>query len=124
VFEVGANRAVALLAEKAANRRPRGSSVLKELGDHPDEGGKVRILNGRYGPYVKHGKINATIPKDRDPEQVTLEEALELIAARAAKDPGKRSAKKVAKKTAAKKTAKKSARKRAPSEEVAEEAAS
>jgi len=131
VFEVGANRAVTLLAEKAANRRPRGSSVLKELGDHPDEGGKVQVLNGRYGPYVKHGKINATIPKDREPEQVTLEEALELIAARAAKGPAKkRAAKKApakkaaAKKTAAKKTPKKPAGKSAKSKEAAGEAAS
>ena len=125
VFEVGANRAIALLAEKAANRRPRGSSVLKELGDHPDEGGKIQVLNGRYGPYVKHGKINATIPKDRDPEKVTLEEALELITARAANGLGKRPAKKAAaKKKAAKKPAKKTARKSAKSKEAAGEAAS
>ena len=90
VFEVGANRAVALLAEKAANRRPRGASVIKELGEHPEGGGKVQVLSGRYGPYVKHGKINATLPKDREPEQVTMEEAVELIAARAAKGPAKK----------------------------------
>ena len=59
-----------------AGRRPRlWSSVIKELGDHPQEGGKWQVLSGRYGPYVKHGKINATIPGDRDPEQVPLEEA-------------------------------------------------
>jgi DNA topoisomerase-1 len=124
VFEVGANRAVALLAEKAANRRPRGASVIKELGEHPEGGGKVQVLNGRYGPYVKHGKINATLPKDRDPEQVTLEEAVELIAAKAAKGPAKKKpAKKTAKK-AAKKPAKKSTRKGSKTEEAAEEAAS
>ena len=122
VFEVGANRAVALLAEKASKRSPRGSTVLKELGEHPQEGGKVQVLDGRYGPYVKHGKINATIPKDRNPEQVTLEEAVELIAARAAKGPAKKKA--PAKKSAAKKTAKKSARKGTKSKEAAEEAAS
>jgi len=121
VFEVGANRAVALLAEKAANRRPRGASVIKELGEHPEGGGKVQVLSGRYGPYVKHGKINATLPKDREPEQVTMEEAVELIAARAAKGPAK---KKPAKKAAAKKTAKKSTRKTSKSKEAAEEAAS
>jgi DNA topoisomerase-1 len=120
VFEVGANRAVALLAEKAANRRPRGASVIKELGDHPEGGGKVQVLSGRYGPYVKHGKVNATLPKDRDPEQVTMEEAVELIAARAAKGP----AKKPAKKAAAKKPAKKSTRKSSKTKEAAEEAAS
>jgi DNA topoisomerase-1 len=126
VFEVGANRAITLLAEKAANRRPRGPSVLKELGDHPDEGGKIQVLDGRYGPYVKHGKINATVPKDRNPEEVTLEEAVELIRARAAKGPGKkRPAKKAAaKKKAAKKPAKKSPRKSAKTKEPAGEAAS
>ncbi len=122
VFEVGANRAIALLAEKAANRSPRGSSVLKELGEHPAEGGKVQVLNGRYGPYVKHAKVNATIPRDRAPEEVTLEEAVELIAARAAKGPAKKKA--PAKKAATKKPAKKSARKSAKSKEAAEEAAS
>ena len=64
VFEVGINRAVSLLAEKAANRSPRGASVIKELGDHPELGGKIQVLSGRYGPYVRHGKINATMPKD------------------------------------------------------------
>ncbi|MEZ5875004.1 MAG: type I DNA topoisomerase [Hyphomicrobiales bacterium] len=122
VFEVGANRAVSLLAEKAANRRPRGSSVLKELGEHPELGGKVQVMNGRYGPYAKHGKVNATLPRDRDPEQVTLEEAVELIAARAAKGPAKKKTAK--KKTAAKKAAKKSTAKSAKDKEAAEEAAS
>ena len=124
VFEVGANRAIALLAEKAANRSPRGATVLKELGDHPEGGGKVQVLSGRYGPYVKHGKVNATLPKDRDPEQVTMEEAVALIAARAEKGPAKKAAKKAAKKTAAKKSAKKSTRKSGKSKEAAEEAAS
>jgi len=50
----------------------------------------VQILSGRYGPYVKHGKINATLPKDRNPEEVTLTEAVELIAVRAAKGPAKK----------------------------------
>ncbi|GFO82718.1 MAG: hypothetical protein A49_23450 [Methyloceanibacter sp.] len=100
------------------------------------------MLSGRYGPYVKHEKINATIPKDRNPEQITLEEAVELIAARAAKGPAKKKAAKKApaKKSAAKKTAakkstakspakgqtvsKKTARRSAPSKEAADEAAS
>jgi len=94
VFEIGINRAVSLLAEKAANRRPRASSVIKELGDHPELGGKVQVLSGRYGPYVKHGKVNATLPKDRDPEQVTLQEAVELIAAKSAKGPTKKTPRK------------------------------
>ena len=103
VFEVGLNRAVSLLAEKAANRRPQGASVIKELGDHPEGAGKVQVLSGRYGPYVKHGKVNATLPRDRAPEEVTMEEAVALIAARAAKGPAK---KKPAKSASAKKPAK------------------
>ncbi|MGH6803761.1 MAG: topoisomerase C-terminal repeat-containing protein, partial [Methyloceanibacter sp.] len=100
VFEVGLNRAVSLLAEKAASSRTRhGPSVIKELGEHPELRGKVQVLTGRYGPYVKHGKVNATLPRDREPEQVTLEEAVELIAARSAKGPAK---KKPAKKPARK----------------------
>jgi DNA topoisomerase-1 len=108
VFEVGLNRAVSLLAEKAANRRPRGASVIKELGEHPSLGGKVQVLSGRYGPYVKHGKINATLPKDIEPEQTTLEQAVELIAARSAKGPGKKPTKASSGKTAGKKSTRKS----------------
>ena len=96
VFTVGVNRAVALLAE-AKPGRGRASSALKELGEHPDDGKPVRVMNGRYGPYVKHDKINATIPKDRDPETVTLEEALEMIAAKAAKPKRKKTKKKATK---------------------------
>ena len=113
VFEVGINRAVSLLAEKAANRRPQGASVIKDLGDHPEGGGKVQVLSGRYGPYVKHGKINATLPRDRAPEEVTMEEAVELIAARAAKGPAKKKAKAPAKAKAAAKP-KASAKGKAP----------
>ena len=98
VFEIGINRAVSLLAEKAANRRPRASSVVKELGDHPQLGGRVQVLSGRYGPYVRHGKVNATLPKDRDPEQATLQEAVELIAAKSAKGPAKKAPRKSARK--------------------------
>ncbi|MBO6674332.1 MAG: type I DNA topoisomerase [Rhizobiales bacterium] len=122
VFEVGLNRAVTVLAEKAAGGGGRGRSApqaLKTLGDHP-EGGAVTVHSGRYGPYVKHGKINATIPKDTKPEDVTMEQAIELIAARAAKAGKKPAAKKKAptkKKTTAKKaTAKKPAKKAASAE--------
>ena len=115
VFEVGANRAITLLAEKAAKGSQRGASIIKELGEHPDGGGKVQVLSGRYGPYVKHAKINATIPKDSDPEKVTLEEALTLIAARAAKGPAK---KKTAKKAPAKKAATKKASAKSPAKKA------
>jgi len=90
VFEVGMNRAVELIAEKRANPRAgRGRAAakppLKELGDHPDEGGPMNVLDGRYGPYVKWGKVNATIPKTVKPEDVTVELAVELIAKKLAK---------------------------------------
>jgi DNA topoisomerase-1 len=97
VFTVGINRAVSLLAEKAAGRGRRGPSVIKDLGEHPELGGKVEVLSGRYGPYAKHGKVNATLPKDRDPEQVTLAEAVELIAARSEKGPAKKPVRKARK---------------------------
>ena len=102
VFEIGLNRAVSLLAEKAASARTRrGPNVIKELGEHPALGGKVQVMTGRYGPYVRHAKVNATLPRDRAPEQVTLEEAVELIAAKSGKEPArKKPAKKSVRKTA------------------------
>jgi DNA topoisomerase I len=93
VFEIGLNRAVSLLAEKAASGRTRrGANVIKDLGEHPELGGKVQVLTGRYGPYVKHGKVNATLPRDREPAEVTLDEAVALIAAKSAKGPTKKTA--------------------------------
>ncbi|MCL4765892.1 MAG: type I DNA topoisomerase [Hyphomicrobiaceae bacterium] len=93
VFTIGINRAVAVLAEKAAGGKGKWSrpkaQVLKDLGEHT-EGGKVEVLSGRYGPYVKHGSVNATLPKGRDPAALTLAEAVELLAARAAQGGGKR----------------------------------
>jgi len=94
VFSVGVNRAVALLAEKAAGNKSRFQrakpTVLKDLGEHPDGGGKIEVLSGRYGPYVKHGAVNATIPNGKDPAAISVAEAVELIAARAAKGPPKK----------------------------------
>ncbi len=89
VFTIGINRAVDLIAQKES----RGNKqVIKELGEHPDGGG-IQVLSGRYGPYVKWKRVNATIPKDMAPEEVTLEQALELIAARQAAKGGKKAAK-------------------------------
>ncbi len=88
VFSIGINRAVTVIAEKKAKGPGRGrtqAAALKDLGDHPDGGGKITVRDGRYGPYVNFGKINATLPKDKEPASVTLEEALELIAAKQAK---------------------------------------
>ncbi|WP_029039839.1 type I DNA topoisomerase [Cucumibacter marinus] len=103
VFTVGINRAVDLLAAKAAGggRGRAAATVLNKLGDHPD-GGEITVRDGRYGPYVNHAKINATLPRDLKPEDVTMEKALELIAAKAAKGGGRKKA--AAKKTATKKT--------------------
>ena len=107
VFEVGMNRAVELLAEKRANpgRGRNGTPVkpLKELGEHPESGGPVNVMEGRYGPYVKWDKVNATLPKDTEPADVTMDMAVALIAEKAAKKGGKRKApaKKPAKKKAA-----------------------
>ena len=86
VWTVGMNRAVQLLAEKVASRggRGRAAKVLKSLGDHPD-GGAVDIVEGKYGPYVKWEKVNATLPKDQDPETLTMDQAVALIAEKAGK---------------------------------------
>ncbi|MEM9344392.1 MAG: type I DNA topoisomerase [Pseudomonadota bacterium] len=97
VFTIGMNRAVEEIAKKAASRG-RGRTAappLKELGEHPSEGGPVNVMDGRYGPYVKWGKINATIPKGTEPASVTMEMAVELIAEREAKG-GKKKRKKSA----------------------------
>ncbi|WP_370272950.1 type I DNA topoisomerase [Pseudooceanicola nitratireducens] len=127
VWTVGMNRAVQLIAEKVASRggRGRGAKTLKELGDHPEAGGPVSLMEGKYGPYVKWEKINATLPKETDPETVTMEQAVELIAERAAKSGKKVTKKKApAKKAPAKKTAaKKPAAKKAPAKTTAKTAA-
>ncbi|WP_174803561.1 type I DNA topoisomerase [Martelella limonii] len=112
VFSIGVNRAVSVLADKRANggRGRSAPAALKSLGDHP-EGGEVSVNEGRYGPYVKWGKINATIPKGKDPQSITMEEAIPLLAARAEKAGIKKPAKKAAaaKKAPAKKAAPKKA---------------
>ncbi|HUI19390.1 MAG TPA: type I DNA topoisomerase [Alphaproteobacteria bacterium] len=89
VLTIGLNRAVDLLSQV----KSRGPSTLRELGAHPADGRPVRILKGRYGPYIKHGSTNAPMPKGKEPEAVTLEEAVALVAARAA-SPGKARARK------------------------------
>ena len=117
VFETGMNAAVTLLAE-AANRggAARGSGAkaepIKTFGAHPTSGGEIKVMPGRYGPYVTDGTTNATLPKDVKPEDVTEEQAIALIDARAAKGPAK---KKGAKK---KPPAKKPAAKKAPAKKA------
>jgi DNA topoisomerase-1 len=88
VFTIGMNRAVEELAKKAASRgKGRGAAAkpLKELGEHPESGGAVNVMDGRYGPYVKWEKVNATLPKDVDPTAVTMDMAVALIAEKEAK---------------------------------------
>ena len=93
VFTVGLNRAVDLIAQKVAKRGGRANQTpLKELGEHPKHGGVVSVMDGRYGPYVKWEKVNATIPKGTEPGDVTMDMAVELITEREAKG-GKKTAK-------------------------------
>ena len=113
VFTVGMNRAVQLLAEKVASRGGRGVAAkpLRELGEHPQSGGPVNIMEGKYGPYVKWEKINATLPKDIEPADLSMDAAVELLDAKATSKGNKRKA--PAKKTAVKKSpAKKTAAKK------------
>ncbi len=117
VFTVGLNRAVTLLAEKRAGKgggrfgRAAARQVLKDLGEHPDLGGKIEVLNGRYGPYISHNKVYANVPKGTEPTAVTVDQAVSLLAERAAKGPSKKAGKKAKApaKTAAKKASTKAA---------------
>ncbi len=119
VFETGMNAAVTLLAE-AANRKGGGrgkAEPIKTLGEHPTSGAEMKVMPGRYGPYVTDGTTNATIPKDMKPEDLTEAQAIELIDARAAKGPAKKKKAPAKKKAAAKKKApakKKAAPKKKP----------
>jgi DNA topoisomerase-1 len=85
VLTIGQNRAVTLIAEKIA-KGPRASRFSpapgRPLGEHPDKGGPIVVKSGRYGPYVSHDGVNASLPSDKTPETVTLEEAVSLIDAR------------------------------------------
>jgi DNA topoisomerase-1 len=115
VFDVGLNRAVTLIAEKREGMGRGGRAApkaLKELGAHPTTGEPIRVLSGRYGPYVNSGKVNANVPKGTEPEAVTLEQAVALLAERAAKGGGK------GKRAAPKKAASKPAAKKAPAKKA------
>jgi DNA topoisomerase-1 len=108
VLSIGSNRAVTLIEEKKAKgpRKGRfGADPGRALGEHPDKGGPVVVKNGRYGPYASHDGVNATLPSDMTPETVTLEQAVVLLDARAARGGGKKAPKAAAKKAAANKPA-------------------
>ncbi len=118
IFEVGMNSAVAKLAD-AANKGGRGGASrepLKVLGKHPRTEAEIKLMAGRYGPYVTDGTTNATLPKTIEQDALTLEEAAQLIDARAAAAPAKKGKKKAAPKKAA---AKKPAAKKAPAKKKA-----
>jgi DNA topoisomerase-1 len=127
VFDVGLNRAVALIAEKVAKGPSRGrfgADPGKPLGDHPSLGA-VAVKSGRYGAYVTAGGVNATIPSDKEKDTITLAEAIALIDERAAKGGGKAKAKKTAKQAAKAPKAKDTKKAKAePNETEADEAES
>jgi DNA topoisomerase-1 len=107
LFEIGMNAAVVKLAEPKGGRGQRTpAEPLAVLGAHPESGAEVRVLNGRFGPYITDGAVNANVPKGTDPKAVTLAEAVILLAERAARAPAKGKGRKTApKKAPAKKAA-------------------
>jgi DNA topoisomerase I len=112
VLTIGLNRAVDLLAQESKGRGRGGAAPGKPVGNHPEDSQPVTLHDGRYGHYVKWGKINATIPKGLPPETITLDQAVGLLAERAAKSGGGR----------VKKAPKKAAKKAAPKQELSEAA--
>jgi DNA topoisomerase-1 len=123
VFETGMNAAVVKLAEAAAGAGARGNrqaaEPLKVFGKHPTSGGDIKLMAGRYGPYVSDGTTNATLPRDKKPEDLTEAEAIALIDERAAKGPAKGKKKGAAKKAPAQKAPAK--KKAAPKKKAAAE---
>jgi len=106
VYEIDLPRALEVLVmERAPRGADNAASILKEVGPHPEDGKPITVRSGRYGPYVKHGTTNATLPKDIKPEEITLDEAIALINERIAKGPGKKPVRKTAAKAASKKPA-------------------
>ena len=92
IFNIGLNRAITLIAEAKPGRI--SSSLIKDLGEHPDDKKPVRIMKGQYGPYIKYKSLNATIPEEKDPTELTMEEALILIEKRREYDRNKKKKKK------------------------------
>ena len=120
IFTVGLNRAVDLLAAKAAGGGRRGTPAAIQTFEHAD--GPITVRPGKYGPYVNQGKVNATLPKDLKPEAVTLEQALELIAAKGGASKSAKAKKPAAKKVVAKKAAAKAATKKPAAKKAAADA--
>ncbi len=95
IFSIGLNRAITLIAEAKPGRM--SSSIIKDLGEHPEDKKPVRIMKGQYGPYIKYKSLNATIPEEKDPTELTMEEALILIEKRKEYDKTKKSKKRKSK---------------------------
>ncbi len=95
LFSIGLNRAITLISEAKPGRM--SSSMIKDLGEHPEDKKPVRIMKGQYGPYIKYKSLNATIPEEKDPTELTMEEALILIEKRKEYDKTKKSKKRKAK---------------------------
>jgi len=117
VLSIGLNRAVTIIKEKPPKK---AAEPLRELGPHPADGKPVNIFKGRYGPYIKHGRTNASVPKSETQESITLEQAVELLASRSAK--GKKAKARGKKKAPSKKKAtggkKASAKKKTPTKKA------
>ena len=92
IFSIGLNRAITLIAEAKPGRM--SASIIKDLGEHPEDKKPVRVMKGQYGPYIKYKSLNATIPEEKDPTELTMEEALILIEKRKEYDKTKKSKKK------------------------------
>ena len=96
IFSIGLNRAITLIAEAKPGRM--SSSIIKDLGDHPEDKKPVRVMKGQYGPYIKYKSLNATIPEERDPNELTMDDAIILIEKRKEYDRNKKNKRKVKKK--------------------------
>ena len=92
IFSIGLNRAITLIAEAKPGRM--SSSLIKDLGEHPEDKKPVRIMKGQYGPYIKYKSLNATIPEEKDPTEINMEDALILIEKRKEYDKSKKKNKK------------------------------
>ena len=95
IFSIGLNRAITLIAEAKPGRM--SASIIKDLGEHPEDKKPVRVMKGQYGPYIKYKSLNATIPEEKDPTELTMEEALILIEKRKEYDKSKKSKKRKSK---------------------------
>jgi DNA topoisomerase-1 len=88
IFSIGLNRAITLIAEAKPGRM--SSSTIKDLGEHPEDKKPVRVMKGQFGPYIKYKSINATIPEEKDPNEINMDDALILIEKRKEYDRNKK----------------------------------